>query len=83
MMYLVLSSLYYILLGYWYVMTFSIILSWIPGIQNTKICRIIRYIGDLFLYPFEGKLVFGIIDFTPVIGLSIYRGILTLLIMIL
>lgn len=65
---------FYILLNvYYYVLLAGIIMSWIPGAQNNKFCRVVRAIGDAYLGPFHGLLVVGFLDFTPIIGFAIYH----------
>jgi uncharacterized protein YggT (Ycf19 family) len=63
---------------YWFIMSFSIILSWIPGTADVKILRGIRKIADWYLGKFQGILVIGILDLTPIIGFVIYGFIMSL-----
>ncbi|MDD3999961.1 MAG: YggT family protein [Bacilli bacterium] len=65
--------------AYGAIMTISIILSWIPGAFEIRFFRQVRKISDWYLESFRGKIVFGVIDFTPVIGLLIYSFIINLL----
>jgi len=78
MLRLILLGLYFILDIYWWIMIIGIILTWAPGFQNYKIPRIIREVSDWYLAPFHGKIVIGILDFSPIIGFMIYSGILSL-----
>ena len=71
-----LFGLYYILDAYYFILIVSIIISWIPGIRNSKFYRVIRGISDAYLGPFRGILVIGFLDFTPIIGFGIYNVIL-------
>lgn len=75
----VLVVLYYILNIYWNIMTIGVILSWIPGVFKYRFPRLIRKVSDWYLYPFRGLLVFGFLDFTPIIGFLLYSGVLSLL----
>lgn len=74
-----LEILYYILSGYWYIMIAGVLLSWLPGLMQYKIFAIIRTISDWYLKPFQGKVILGVFDFTPIIGFMIYSGILSIL----
>ncbi|HHZ11595.1 MAG TPA: hypothetical protein GYA05_02660 [Acholeplasmataceae bacterium] len=61
------------------IMSLSIILSWIPGVYEIAFFRQIRNISDWYLGTFRGRLIVGIIDFGPLVGLAIYSFILNLL----
>ena len=71
--------LYIILRAYQGVMGLSIITSWIPGVRSTKIGILINRTSDLYLGYFRGFLVFGGIDFTPMIGIAIYEFLIGLI----
>ncbi|HOD61644.1 MAG TPA: YggT family protein [Bacilli bacterium] len=73
------KALYYLLLGYGFIMMLGIILSWLPGLHQYKIPRMIRKATNWYLWPFRGFLVIGILDFTPAIGLILYETIVGLL----
>lgn len=68
--------LFQILIIYNYILIFGILLSWIPYLYNFRIFRIIRKICDWYMEPFQGYVVIGPIDFTPLIGFMIYDAIL-------
>lgn len=55
----------------------SIIMSWIPPLNEYMFFRGIRKVSDWFLRPFRGVLVFGPIDFTPMIGITIFQFIIS------
>ncbi len=76
---LIIAILYYIFQVYAGIMSISIILSWIPGAYEIRFFRGIRSISDWYLGNFRGKIVIGIVDFTPMIGLLIYGFILSYL----
>ena len=72
-------TLYYLLAGYGFIMMLGVILSWLPGLQQYKIPRLIRKATNWYLWPFRGLLVIGMVDFTPAIGLILYQTIVGLL----
>lgn len=78
----VLNVIYNVLLIYGYILSINIILSWIPNADNFKIVRSFRNIGEWYLAPFHDKIVFGVIDFTPMVGIFIYYIIVDLLVLI-
>jgi uncharacterized protein YggT (Ycf19 family) len=65
------------LLAYGSIMSFSIILSWVPGAYEIKIFRLVRSISDFYLGDFRGKIIIGFLDLTPMIGLMIYSFIVS------
>lgn len=71
-MLLFLVLLGYALQGYYWVLIASVLLSWIPELRNTGLYRIIRGIADPYMRLFRGLLVFGMMDFTPIIGFLLY-----------
>ena len=73
MNYCILLFLYIIDIYYIFLIA-NIILSWVPFLYKFKIFRLIGFIGDLYLEPFQGVLVLGPIDFTPVLGFLLYSG---------
>lgn len=75
----IINIIYLLLLLYGGIMSLSIILSWIPGAFEIKFFRQLRKISDWYLGPFRGKLIVGIVDLTPMIGLIIYSFIMNLL----
>ena len=67
----------YIILQIYFVLIFvDIIFSWIPNIFQFRICRFIHYLVGWFMEPFHGIITISILDFTPIIGIFIYQGIL-------
>lgn len=58
---------------YYYILIAGIIVSWIPNSNRYLIFRIIRKTSDAYIGPFHGLLVFGFLDFTPIIGFLIYN----------
>lgn len=68
-----LTVVYYALSGYYWLLIINIFLSWIPELKQTKIGRLITYLADPYMRIFRGLLVFGMFDFTPIIGLILYQ----------
>ncbi|HQA19591.1 MAG TPA: YggT family protein [Bacilli bacterium] len=68
----VLVILYYILFYYHYIMVAGVILTWIPSLYNYRLFQLIHYLSDGYLGYFRGKLVIGFIDFSPIVGFSLY-----------
>ncbi|HEY8396170.1 MAG TPA: YggT family protein [Bacilli bacterium] len=76
---MLIKIIYFLLTAYGGIMSLGIILSWVPGAFEIGFFKQIRNIGDWYLGTFRGRLVIGMIDFTPLIGLIIYSFILNLL----
>lgn len=71
-------NLLFILLNlYNYILLGGIILSWFPGLMRFRFFRFIRTMSDWYMGPFQGFVVLGPLDFTPVIGFLIYDAIVT------
>lgn len=75
----ILIGLYYLLRIYYFVMFAGIIMSWIPSSMNYSFCRFIRRMTDWYLGFFRGRLVLGIFDFSTLLGIILYEGIIDLL----
>lgn len=71
-----LLAIFYILRAYQSIIIISILLSWIPSWANSKIGRIIRTVGGWYIDFFRGAIVFGGLDFTPIIGIMAYESII-------
>ena len=67
-----------ILTYYFYIMIIYVLLTWTPWI-NSKFGRILHMIVNPYLGIFRGWLVFGNLDFTPMLGLILYQVVLTIL----
>ncbi|MFP4478157.1 MAG: YggT family protein [Candidatus Izemoplasmatales bacterium] len=63
---------------YFYIMIVYIILSWTP-LVNSKFYLILRIIVEPYLGIFRGWFILGSMDFTPIIGLLLYRFLLTMI----
>lgn len=68
-----LRGLYYLLTAYYWILIINIFLSWVPEVRNTKIGRFLTWLGDPYMRIFRGLLVFGMLDFTPIIGFILYN----------
>ena len=73
---IVTSAIYYLFTAYFYLIVISILLSWIPGVFRFGFFKGLKKVSDAYLGFFSGYLTLGMFDFTPIIGLTIYRGIL-------
>lgn len=71
--------LWYILRIYLSIVIIGIILTWFPGAFDYKLPRIIRKMSEWYLGRFTGVIVLGSIDFTTIIGVLLYEGVLDLL----
>ena len=74
-----LEILYYILNAYWSIMIVGVFLTWVPSLMKYRIFRFIRTMTDWYLKPFQGKIILGMFDFTPILGFMIYSGVLSIL----
>jgi uncharacterized protein YggT (Ycf19 family) len=64
---------YRILQVYFYILIGSILLSWLPELRETQLGRFIDRLASPYMSVFRGLLVFGMFDFTPIIGFIIYQ----------
>jgi YggT family protein len=71
-MVLALTLLFFILQAYFYLMITFILLSWFPSVHESKIFYYLYVITNPYLRIFRGVLVFGTLDFTPIVGFMIY-----------
>ncbi len=67
-----LTIIYYILQVYYWILIAFVLGSWIPELRKTKIYDIIRKIANPYMRIFRGLLVFGMMDFTPILGFILY-----------
>lgn len=54
----------------------SFILSWIPGANNFKLCRLINKVSDWYMGAFRGKFILGIFDMGSLVGIVILETII-------
>ena len=71
-MVIALSILYYVLRIYLYLLFAYVLLSWIPEIRQSKFYYYLHQIADPYLRLFRGIIVFGQLDFTPIVGFILY-----------
>ncbi len=67
-----LLGLYYLLTGYFYAMILFILLTWFPQARESKLYYYLFLITNPYLRIFRGVLVFGQMDFTPIVGFLLY-----------
>lgn len=56
----------------------GVFLSWLPFLYKYRIFQFIGRVGDWYMRPFNGVVVLGPLDFTPIVGFIIYNGFLEL-----
>ncbi len=69
----VLVILYQALQIYFILLILYILFSWVPEIRQSRFYEILHMICDPYMRIFRGWLVFGGMDFTPIIGFLFYR----------
>lgn len=74
---LFLTGLYWVLNAYLYILLFYIIGSWIPELRRTRIYDVVRRLADPYMRIFRGIIVFGQMDFTPILGFLLLRFIIS------
>ena len=75
----ILIALYILLWVFDGIVFIGIVLTWIPGLLNTKVGSLFYNLSNWLLYPFRGLLVIGFIDFSPIIGLLGYHFIMNII----
>ena len=68
-----LTILGWALTAYYYTIIAYVLMSWIPEIRGSKIHKIVHSIANPYMRIFRGLLVFGMMDFTPIIGFILYQ----------
>ena len=68
----ILEILHMILTAYYWILIAYILGSWIPELRKTKVYRIIYQLANPYMRIFRGLLVFGMMDFTPILGFLLY-----------
>ena len=61
---------------YYYLLIFYIIMSWVPAIRESGFYTLLGVLCDPFFRIFRGWIVFGGMDFTPMVGLILYSTLL-------
>ena len=69
---LALTVIYYILQAYYWILIIYVLGSWIPELRKTKLYSLIHYLANPYMRIFRGLLVFGMMDFTPILGFILY-----------
>ncbi len=68
-----LTVVYYALRVYYWILIASILLSWIPDLKRSSLGRFIDRLANPYMRIFRGLLVFGMMDFTPILGFILYQ----------
>ena len=68
----VLEIIHMLLTVYYWILIAYVLGSWIPELRKTKIYRVIYQIANPYMRIFRGLLVFGMMDFTPILGFLLY-----------
>ncbi len=68
-----LTLLGYALQAYYYILIAYVLMSWIPELRGSKLHKAIHSIASPYMRIFRGLLVFGMMDFTPIIGFILYQ----------
>lgn len=68
-----LTVVYYALRVYYWILIASILLSWIPDLKQSSLGRFIDRLANPYMRIFRGLLVFGMMDFTPILGFILYQ----------
>lgn len=71
-MVLLLEVIYWLLQAYYWVLIAYILSSWIPELRKTRIFQLIHTLANPYMRIFRGLLVFGMMDFTPILGFMLY-----------
>ncbi len=58
---------------YFYMIIAYVLLSWVPEIRQSKFYATLYQIVDPYMRVFRGVLVFGGMDFTPIVGIMLLR----------
>ncbi len=68
-----LRGIAFLLEVYYYILIAYILLSWIQELRKSKFYFYISKLAEPYMRIFRGLLVFGMMDFTPIIGFLLYR----------
>ena len=71
-MVLLLEYIYILLQVYYWILIAYILGSWIPELRDTKLYKIVYQLANPYMRIFRGLLVFGMMDFTPILGFMLY-----------
>ncbi|MEC9484305.1 MAG: YggT family protein [Candidatus Izemoplasma sp.] len=73
MLYYLLFGAYWLLRIYFYVLIAYVLLSWFPEFRQSKFYLYIYRLANPYMRIFRGLLVFGQMDFTPILGFILYQ----------
>ncbi|WP_010301730.1 YggT family protein [Kurthia senegalensis] len=85
---MILTFVYYAFQIYWFAIIIYILMSWLPGLQNSAFGRLLDKIVDPYLSIFRKFIpTIGMIDISPIVALLalnfIQRGVQTILVQLL
>ena len=63
---------YWLLKIYYWILIAYVLGSWLPELRRTRIYEYIHRLANPYMRIFRGLLVFGMMDFTPIIGFLLY-----------
>lgn len=63
----------YALRAYYYILIVYVLMSWIPELRGSKFHQVIHSIANPYMRIFRGLLVFGMMDFTPILGFILFQ----------
>jgi|GEM_PF-432413 len=69
----ILVILWWALRIYFYLLIAYVLMSWVPELRKTAIGQLIGKLADPYMRIFRGLLVFGMMDFTPILGFFLYQ----------
>jgi YggT family protein len=69
----ILVLLGYLLRAYYYILIIYVLMSWIPELRGSKFHQVIHNMANPYMRIFRGFLVFGMMDFTPILGFILYQ----------
>jgi len=71
-MILFLRIIHWALTIYYWILIAYVLGSWFPELKKSKIYYALHRIANPYMRLFRGLLVFGMMDFTPIIGFLLY-----------
>ncbi|MCK5388563.1 MAG: YggT family protein [Candidatus Izimaplasma sp.] len=71
-MVLLLTIIHWILEIYYWILIIYVLGSWFPEFRKSKVYYTIHKIANPYMRIFRGLLVFGQMDFTPILGFMLY-----------
>ncbi len=71
-MVLVLEIIHAMLEIYYWILIAYVLGSWFPELRKSKVYQVIHNLANPYMRIFRGLLVFGMMDFTPILGFMLY-----------